>query len=304
MKTQFILLATLGLAATASPFVYAQSASTDYSISMETIDSGGTTLSSTDYSINASVNDSGSMVSAPVCGYMAKSGYVGQLYDVVGLALCAASASVSEEACMQLGATQLLDDSTVLSLGTATPEWSILSGPVASINPSGLATAAAVYQDCPAMVSAAFKGMSGTLSLMILNTNNDSYGTLAGNSQLENWLVQYFGPPPNANAGPNVDADGTGQTNLFKYLAGLNPIDPSSRFMVSIQAVPGQAGQMQIVFNPVVDGRTYTVISATSLNDSNWVTLSGTTQTDNGQQRTVTDLDAAGIESKFIQLYS
>ena len=88
--------------------------------------------------------------------------------------------------------------------------------------------------------------------------------------------------------------DGTGQTNLFKYAAGLNPLDPTSRFMLVIHPVSGQPGQQRIVFSPVVAGRTYTVVSNTRLTDTNWVALTGTTQTDNGQQRTVTDFNAAG----------
>ena len=259
------------------------------------------TLSSTNYSINASLNDSGCMANAPLSSYMSKSGFVGQLYDVAGLTVSASSASVNEGATLQLAAVQLLDDSTLLSLDSASPAWCVNSGPVASISANGVATTAAVYQNCPAMVSAAFQGYSGTLSLTVLSLGNDPYGNCSGDGQLEDWLVQYFGPPPNANASPNVDADGTGQTNLFKYIAGLNPIDPASRFVVSIQPVPGAAGKMQIVFNPVLAGRTYTVVSTDSLTSSNWVPLGGATQNDNGQQRTVTDLDATG-SSKFYRV--
>lgn len=52
----------------------------------------------------------------------------------------------------------------------------------------------------------------------------------------DSWQVQYFGQPPNPLAAPNADADGTGQNNLFKFIAGLNPLD-GSRFTLSILPV-------------------------------------------------------------------
>ena len=218
MKLQSIFFAALVLA-TFTVKASAQSASADYSISTQSIDAGGTTLSSTSYSINASVNDSGSMASAVVSGCVAKGGYAGQLYDVVGLLVSASSMSVNEGTSLQLGAAQLLDDSTCLILSSTAPVWSVISGPVVSISTSGLATAGLVYQNCPANVGAAFLGMSGTLSLTIINTNNDDYGSYAGNSLLENWLVQYFGPPPNSNAGPNVELVGEIHSRRHKHSA-------------------------------------------------------------------------------------
>jgi len=50
--------------------------------------------------------------------------------------------------------------------------------------------------------------------------------------------VQFFGQPPNLLAAPGVDVSGTGQTNLFKYAAGLDPLDPNSRFTLTIAPVP------------------------------------------------------------------
>ena len=91
-----------------------------------------------------------------------------------------------------------------------------------------------------------------------------------------------------------MDADGTGQTNMFKYVAGLNPTDRTSRFVVDIQGVAGQPNQMQLVFYPIVLGRSYTVVTKNKLTDPTWVPLSNYTQADNGQQRTVTDLGFSG----------
>ena len=53
------------------------------------------------------------------------------------------------------------------------------------------------------------------------------------------------------------DADGTGQNNLFKYVAGLDPTNPLSTFKVEIVPTNGQA--MNLIFGPISTGRTYGV---------------------------------------------
>jgi len=116
----------------------------------------------------------------------------------------------------------------------------------------------------------------------------------------DDWQWQYFGPD-NPNAAPDVDASGTGQNNLFKYVAGLNPIDPASRFIVTIPSGPGQPGQMRIIFFPVVTGRTYKVLAKENLTDPTWVELIGATESDDGGLRTVTDHNVSG-SSKFYRV--
>ena len=64
---------------------------------------------------------------------------------------------------------------------------------------------------------------------------------------------------------PNVDFDHNGQTNLFKYIAGLNPLDPTSRFTLSIAAVPGQPVQKNLTFSPRFADRTYTIKAKSDL---------------------------------------
>ena len=43
-----------------------------------------------------------------------------------------------------------------------------------------------------------------------------------------------------------VRSTGTGQTNLFKYIAGLNPLDPNSRFTLAIQPFAAQPGRRNL----------------------------------------------------------
>ena len=128
--------------------------------------------------------------------------------------------------------------------------------------------------------------------------------TYAGDGIDDAWQVQYFGAPPNPNAGPLVDYDGTGQNNLFKYLAGLDPLDPTSRFVLSVAEVPGQPGQKQLMLTPVFGGHVYTVQTASSLTQPAWTTLTTMVSSDNGTTRTVTDTGAAAAPRFYRVLVS
>jgi len=286
MKTEVTLFAALGLALFPCLASAASRTSADYSITTESIDQGGTLLTSTNYSVNASVNDSGATASEATCGYLAKGGYIGQLFDVTGVIPTAPASTVNE--------------ATLLPLSPTLAAWSVVSGPLSGIDANGLASAAVVYQDSPAVVRTIYQGFTGTLSLTVLNVNTDDYGSYSGDGIPDDWQTQYFGQN-NPNAAPNKDADGTGQTNLFKYTAGLNPTDRTSVFRVAVQPVSGQPTQKQIVCSPVLPDRTYTVLYKTNMTDSTWSPLTGTTQADNGQQRIVTDTSAAG-KTKFYRV--
>ena len=294
---RYLLILLLG---TTAATYGAQRSSTDYSIIADSLDAGGATVTSTNYSINESMNDSGGSSSEVTSGYLAKSSYIGQLFDVVGVIPTAPIATVNEGGTMQLGVAQVLDDASYLPITPSLAAWNVVSGSISGIDSNGLATAAIVYQDTTSTVGATYNGFYGTLNLTVLNVNNDDYGPYAGDGLPDDWQIQYFGAN-NPKAGPNVDADGTGQTNLFKYIAGLNPIDPSSRFTFTIQPVPGQPGQKNVIFTPIVAGRSYTVVSKARITDATWAALNTSSQSDNGAQRTVTDLSATGT-TKFYEV--
>ena len=118
----------------------------------------------------------------------------------------------------------------------------------------------------------------------------------------ESWRRVYFGVTTNTgNAADAADPDGDGHTNLFEFVAGLVPNSAASRFSVRIDAVLGQPGQKAIVFGPVVAGRTYVVKSKASLTDATWTALGSSTTSDNGAERTVTDL-GVGSGARFYQV--
>jgi len=277
--------------------------SANYSITTDTADAGGLRTTSANYTNDGSTGAvSGlSTVASPV--EFVKSGYVGQLYDVTGLVVNAGGATtVNETATLQLAAWQLLDDTSYLAVNATSVTWSVLSGPITGISAAGLATAGTVPQNTAATVQGVFSGFAGTLNLTVLDTIPDNFGLYAGDGVDDAWQVQYFGLGTGGLGNPlgvgSADADGTGQTNLFKYIAGLNPLD-GSRFVLSITGVPGQSGQKNLIFTPLVAGRTYTVKYRPDLMAGSWQTLTGTTQSDSGNQRTVTDTAATGARKFY-----
>ena len=153
--------------------VYADTrTSADYSLTTEITDIGGLHTTSANYMNDASIGGVVGLSTVASPAESAKNGFIGQLYDVVGVVVSASSTSVNEGTTLQLGASQLLDDSTFLTLSATAPVWSVVSGPVASIS-TGLATAATVYQNTPATVGASYCGFNGTLNLTVMNVNND-----------------------------------------------------------------------------------------------------------------------------------
>ena len=122
--------------------------------------------------------------------------------------------------------------------------------------------------------------------------NTDSVGDGIANW----WRLQYFGTTTTTDATSCAacDYDGTGQNNLFKFVAGLNPLDPTSVFSLQIANVDGQPTQENLTFTPVAAGRTYTLQGTTDLVNSAFADLlSVSDPLTNGNQVTITDLDAS-----------
>ena len=270
--------------------------SASYSIVTESFDAGGGKSASALYSAAASIGPVTGIATAAAPAVAAKNGYIGQLYEITGLTLTAASLNVNEGTTDQLAAWQALDDATFLAVPAASVAWSVASGPLTGVNAGGLATAGIVFQDTAATAQGSYLGSTGTLALTVKNVNTDDYGTYAADGIDDAWQNQFFGLN-NPNAAPTVDFDGTGQTNLFKYLAGLNPLD-GSRFTLTLAPVAGQPAQKNVIFTPRLIDRTYTVTFKTDLNAATWTPLPGGIVTDAGQQRTVTDPAATGA-TKF-----
>ncbi|MFO1477873.1 MAG: right-handed parallel beta-helix repeat-containing protein, partial [Verrucomicrobiota bacterium] len=113
------------------------------------------------------------------------------------------------------------------------------------------------------------------------------------------WELAWFG---NLSQSGTDDSDGTGQNNLFKFTAGLDPTDPTSVFKLRIEAVAGQPNQRHLIFSPWAAGRTYTPQFTTNLAVTAFAPLTGYGgPTTNGTEVTITDPNA-GVQQKFYRM--
>lgn len=113
------------------------------------------------------------------------------------------------------------------------------------------------------------------------------------------WQIHYFGSTTNSLADPAADASGTGQNNWFKYVAGLDPTNPSSVFL--LRAASG-AGGLGLNFGPIASNRIYSVEARTTLLSGGWSPLTAANPpVTNGNRLTVTDTNAR-LPAKFYRV--
>jgi hypothetical protein len=290
MKTKTSLLALLG-AMTALGASAASRSSASYSVPADSADAGGRPATSASYASHGCIGGVGGIGTVVAPAQIAKHGYMGQLYEVSGLALGANPTTVDEGASRQLTARAMLDDATSINLGAATVSWSVVSGPINGISAAGLATAGSVYEHTPATVHGSFQSRVATLGLLVRNVGNDDYGMYAGDGLDDAWQVAQFGHN-NPNAGPGGDPDGDGQNTGYEYVAGTLPLDGTSYFQLWIESVPGQPTHRNLVFSPRVSGRTYVPEFTLDLGSGIFDKLDGFSTTDIGPTRTITDVNA------------
>jgi hypothetical protein len=291
------LLTALGFILPLAAFGASRS-SANYNVAADTIDAGGRRATSAGYSNDGSVGGIGGISSGGAPQRLAKHGYIGQLYEVAGLTLFANPSTVNEGATRQLAGSALADDATTLSLNPSQISWSVISGPITSVSPGGLATAAIVYQNTAATVGGSFQGHASTVGLTVVNVGIDDYGAYAGDGLDDAWQVLYFGEN-NPGAQPGMDPDGDGQDNRHEYFSNTIPTDSLSKFNLSIAYVLGQPNRKDIIFSPRYPSRVYDVEFRTDLLGPAWSPLVGTTTSDAGTTRTVRDLNATGVEKFY-----
>jgi hypothetical protein len=284
--------------ATAGTCLGGPRASAAYSVSGESYGSGGGKTTSANYTHESTVGEIGSTAASGA--YVAKAGFSGQGYSIVGLVLDSSPTTINEGQTRQLEAFDLLDDTTRIGMDETDVLWSVQSGPIISISNSGLATAGVVYQNTNASVGGTRGSHSASLLLSVMNVATDDFGIYANDAVDDAWQVQYFGEN-NANGVASADPDGDGQNNKFEFVAGVVPTSATSRFSLHIATVAGQPSQRQLIFSPALPDRSYAPQFRTSLTSGNWSALTGTTQTDNGSERTVLDLNATGA-AKFYRI--
>lgn len=232
---------------------------------------------------------------------VARHGFAGQLVDVRSLSVSGDPRQVGEAATAQLCGAAILDDDSTTLLNGDEIAWDIPAWPLAGIDANGAATAAIIYADTPATAGGTYAGVHGTGSLLVLDTSPDNFGSYAFDGLPDAWQVGNFGFD-HAAAGPKDDPDGDGQDNRFEHVAGVEPTNAASRFVLRIATVPGQPGERRLIFRPRWPDRAYTPEFRTNLAaGTGWQTLETTTVSDDGTERTVTDLDA-NAPAKFYQV--
>jgi hypothetical protein len=93
----------------------------------------------------------------------------------------------------------------------------------------------------------------------------------------DSWRLRYFGTIYNQLSVSNADADGTGMNNWQKYLAGLNPVDPTSVLNEGMDQAVAQSPQDAVVCWPSVSGQTYIIKRSSTLFPPQWVNISTNT---------------------------
>lgn len=189
---------------------------------------GGSSCSSADYENYGSLGGIGGISSTGSPVVMAKHGYIGQLTEASSLALNVAPPSVNEGATSQLSGIATLDDDTVTLLAGTDVVWSVVSGPISSINASGIATADIVYTNQLAAAGGFHLGASNSVTLTVLDSDLDNYGSYADDGINDGWQVQYFDLPPNPDAAPGADPDSDGFANSLEFQVGTVPTNSAS----------------------------------------------------------------------------
>jgi PKD repeat protein len=120
--------------------------------------------------------------------------------------------------------------------------------------------------------------------------------------QFQAWQTQYFNCTNCPQGQMSADADGTGQNNLFKLVAGLDPTNPASVFLLQMANMTNQPSQENLVFSPIAAGRLYTPQFCTDLVSGVWLPLTGYAgPVTNGSQVTIADQNVTQ-PSKFYRI--
>ncbi len=193
------------------------------------------------------------------------------------------------------GAAPLTVTFTDTSTGSVT-NWSWIFGDGSTTN---LVTSSVVHTYTNAGAYSVTEIVTGPFG----SGTNTQTGYITVMTPFQAWQLQYFGCTNCPQAQPGADADGTGQNNQFKYMAGLNPTNPSSIFVFTIAGVTNQATWKNLIFSPVVAGRIYSPQFSTNPVSGSWMPLVNFAKPSvtNGNQVTITDTNTV-LSQEFYRI--
>ncbi|MES2597545.1 MAG: thrombospondin type 3 repeat-containing protein [Verrucomicrobiota bacterium] len=243
------------------------------------IDAGGRPATSVNYSQISSISTmSHNVAQAAGANVTSKTGFIGQICKVNGLALTTSLVQLPELQSVRLLPFATLDDGSLLAIPSITlPENAVAYAATSSwlaVTTDGFATAAAVYQTERGVLSGAtWNGFTATLqpSLTILNTDPDNFAPYALDSVDDAWQVQFFGLNNVLNGRGDFDADGDGTSNLLEWSAGTDPLDAGSRLAVTTSTAQPD-GSFVLTFSSIV-GRSYLIERSTTLSSGSWIVI-------------------------------
>jgi hypothetical protein len=184
---------------------------------------------------------------------------------------------------------------TAIAINTPTSSGgAVVSYSVSPALPAGLTlnTSTGILSGTPTTLTAA---SNYTITATNTGGSTDAWVSITVVSPYAAWAAQY-----GLLQASEGDDDGDGNSNYFEFVAGLVPTNAGSVFKTSVSSVPGQPNQRAIVFSPIISGRTYSVKSSESLQPATWISLSGSTSSDNGNERTVIDTTATEARKFYV----
>ncbi len=256
----------------------------------ETMDAAGGISASADYSSAGSIGGIGGVSTSETPPELLKHGYIGQLYDVVGVQARTQPIAVDEGTTIRMVPRAQLDDGTQFVLMPDEVEWSVLEGNYI-IDPPGVIITGPVYANQRVVVGVRYQTIFSTPVTVIANTDPDNFPPYDDDGLPDDWQVRRFGLS-NTNAAPEKDPDNDGQDNRHEYYADTIPTDPASRFRFDIT---NQWGSVLLELSPIRANRSYSIEFTTNniLNDF-FVPLIEKTEQDIDGTRIVTVTNKVG----------